>query len=58
MMYAAILLFSFHFSSKYCKYTITTIINSNDSLHFLPFPMLRSQRNKNSNDKTNTDEAE
>ena len=43
--------FLFHFSPKYCKYTITTIINSIDSLHFHPFPTLKSQGTKQGNDK-------
>ena len=44
--------FLFHFSpTKYCKYTITTIINSIDSLHFHPFPTLKSQGTKQGNDK-------
>ena len=29
--------------SKYCKYTITTIINTRGSLHFHPFLTLKSQ---------------
>ena len=45
------LLFLFHFSPKYCKYTITTIINSIDSLLFHPFPTLKSQGTKRGNDK-------
>lgn len=52
-MYAAKkLLFSFHFSlsPKYCKYTITTIINSNDFTSFSPFPNAQIPRNKSSND--------
>lgn len=43
--------FPFHFSPKHCKYTIITIINSNGSLHFHPFPTLRSQGTIKDNDK-------
>ncbi len=45
-------------SPKYCKYTITTIINSNDFTSFSPIPDAQIPRNKSSDDKTNTDEAD